>query len=272
MERDARRVGHPARERDAGSATRRRSRSSCPQWLIELYTYEDDLVLDPFIGSGSTLVAAARARPARSSATTSTPTYVDIAERRLAEVDDRRYPSPRGGRRRRRRLPADDATTSRHGRRREGKAAQALAEQLLGADGLRRSSAKNVRVRGTGVDRQLRGRRRPARSELVVRRVGRVHVEPGRPPADRHGVEGARPRLGPPRGTPTERPLILLSSHLPKPGSEGDLALERAARVGAPIFDVVRHDSTRRATTAARLRARATAPLPGIWTTAELDR
>jgi len=31
-----------------------------PQRLIELYTYEGDLVLDPFMGSGSTLVAAAR--------------------------------------------------------------------------------------------------------------------------------------------------------------------------------------------------------------------
>jgi site-specific DNA-methyltransferase (adenine-specific) len=29
-----------------------------PRRLIELYTYADDLVMDPFIGSGSTAVAA----------------------------------------------------------------------------------------------------------------------------------------------------------------------------------------------------------------------
>ncbi len=32
-----------------------------PQRLMELYTYRGDLVVDPFCGSGSTLVAAARA-------------------------------------------------------------------------------------------------------------------------------------------------------------------------------------------------------------------
>ena len=31
-----------------------------PERLIRLYTYEDDLILDPFMGSGSTLVAASR--------------------------------------------------------------------------------------------------------------------------------------------------------------------------------------------------------------------
>ena len=45
----ARRVGHPAP-----------FPVELPERLIELYTFADDLVLDPFMGSGSTLVAAAR--------------------------------------------------------------------------------------------------------------------------------------------------------------------------------------------------------------------
>ena len=45
------------------SATRRRSPSSCRERLIHLYTYENDLVLDPFMGSGTTLLAAAKLRP-----------------------------------------------------------------------------------------------------------------------------------------------------------------------------------------------------------------
>ena len=44
----ARRVGHPAP-----------FPVELPEQLIRLYTYEDDLVLDPFMGSGSALVAAA---------------------------------------------------------------------------------------------------------------------------------------------------------------------------------------------------------------------
>lgn len=45
----ARRVGHPAP-----------FPVGLPQRLIELYTFEGDLVLDPFLGSGSTTVAAVR--------------------------------------------------------------------------------------------------------------------------------------------------------------------------------------------------------------------
>ena len=45
----ARRVGHPAP-----------FPVELPEQLIRLYTFADDLVLDPFMGSGSTLVAAAR--------------------------------------------------------------------------------------------------------------------------------------------------------------------------------------------------------------------
>ncbi len=45
----ARRVGHPAP-----------FPTELPRRLIELYTFKDDLVLDPFLGSGSTAIAAAQ--------------------------------------------------------------------------------------------------------------------------------------------------------------------------------------------------------------------
>ena len=45
----AKRVGHPAP-----------FPAELPERLIRLYTYEQDLVVDPFMGSGSALVAAAR--------------------------------------------------------------------------------------------------------------------------------------------------------------------------------------------------------------------
>ena len=68
----ARRVGHPAP-----------FPVELPRRLIELYSFEDDLVLDPFIGSGSTAVAAVETGrhyvgydPVAE--------YLEIAERRIA--------------------------------------------------------------------------------------------------------------------------------------------------------------------------------------------
>ena len=82
---DDRRVGDRRRERDAGSATRRRSPSSCPERLIHLYTYVGDLVLDPFMGSGSTAVAALRAGRHFVGYDTDE-AYVEQARRRLART------------------------------------------------------------------------------------------------------------------------------------------------------------------------------------------
>jgi site-specific DNA-methyltransferase (adenine-specific) len=69
----ARRVGHPAPFPVA-----------LPERLIQLYTYRDDVVLDPFAGSGTTGVAAVRS--GRSFVLFDTdPEYVDLAERRIDE-------------------------------------------------------------------------------------------------------------------------------------------------------------------------------------------
>src|SRR5262249_13704918 len=69
----ARRVNHPAP-----------FPVELPRRLIELYTYQGDLVLAPFLGSGSTAVAAAL--PGRRYAGYDTdPDYVKIAQARVAE-------------------------------------------------------------------------------------------------------------------------------------------------------------------------------------------
>lgn len=71
----ARRVGHPAP-----------FPVELPARLINLYSYRDDIVLDPFMGSGTTLVAAKRLgrRPVGYELD---PAYVSITRRRLAEID-----------------------------------------------------------------------------------------------------------------------------------------------------------------------------------------
>jgi site-specific DNA-methyltransferase (adenine-specific) len=68
----ARRVGHPAP-----------FPIELPRRLIELYAYRGDIVLDPFLGSGSTAVAAARGGR-RYVGYDTDPVYVELARRRLA--------------------------------------------------------------------------------------------------------------------------------------------------------------------------------------------
>ena len=57
-----------------------------PARLIRLYTYEDDLVLDPFMGSGTTLVAAAEANR-RGVGYDIDSAYVDLAKARLDALE-----------------------------------------------------------------------------------------------------------------------------------------------------------------------------------------
>ena len=70
----ARRVGHPAPFPVA-----------LPRRFIELYTFEGDVVLDPFMGSGTTAVAAAEAGR-RYVGYETDPAYVALAEGRLAGI------------------------------------------------------------------------------------------------------------------------------------------------------------------------------------------
>jgi site-specific DNA-methyltransferase (adenine-specific) len=70
----ARRVGHPAP-----------FPVELPRRLMELYTFAGDLVLDPFLGSGSTAVAAVMAGR-HYVGYESEPKYVKMAERRIADA------------------------------------------------------------------------------------------------------------------------------------------------------------------------------------------
>jgi DNA modification methylase len=69
----AKRVGHPAPFPVA-----------LPERLIHLYTYENDVVLDPFMGAGSTAVAAVRTGR-RYIGFDTDQSYVDLANRRVAD-------------------------------------------------------------------------------------------------------------------------------------------------------------------------------------------
>lgn len=68
----ATRVGHPAP-----------FPVELPQRLMELYTYADDLILDPFVGSGTTALAAINTGRHYIGFDTE-PEYIELAEQRLA--------------------------------------------------------------------------------------------------------------------------------------------------------------------------------------------
>jgi site-specific DNA-methyltransferase (adenine-specific) len=240
----ARRVGHPAP-----------FPVTLPEHLIRLYTYKDDLVLDPFMGSGSALVAAARLGR-RYVGYDLDETYVAIARRRVAEIADDDGP------------PVED--TQRHRRIREGKAAQKLAEDVLREAGFV-ITGRDHRIPRTGVTVDFVAtdadgaawvfdvpgtftshRGGLLRTDTVWKALGRAH-------AVRNRIPGGAP-------------LVLLTTHLPRRPSEGDTAL-RSAGPDA-FFDAVELLSEE-----ARLRLERYArggytndPQVGFWTAADLTR
>jgi site-specific DNA-methyltransferase (adenine-specific) len=240
-----------------------------PERLIRLYTYADDLVLDPFMGSGSTLVAAARTSR-RFAGYDLDREYVEIARKRVASVmPDGPSAAPDAQVARRRstvQAPMPDDHDDFQARAtREGKAAQAIAERVLEEAGFV-IHARNARQRGLGLIVNIVAadadgilwyfdvsgaftttRGGLLRTDTMWKCLGRAHVLANR------GI----------------KPVVFLTSHMPKRGSEGDIAL-RAAGPQA-FFDAIEmlSDSGR-----ARLDEYAKGghrqPLVGFWTSEEI--
>ncbi len=238
----ARRVGHPAP-----------FPVELPEQLIRLYTFTDDLVLDPFMGSGSALVAAAHLGR-RYIGYDLDETYVETARRRVEEAL----------------RPSDDLADS--GERRAtgpGTTASNLAEELLQEAGFT-IGQRNRRIRKTAVTVDLvatdaqgatwffdvAGAFTSHRGGLL--RMDNVWRSLGRACA----LMGAR----------GEVPFVLLTSHLPRQPSEGDVAL-RAAGPDA-FFDAIEmlsEDSRERLARYAK-GGFTDDPQPGFWTTHDLAR
>ena len=126
-----------------------------PERLIRLYTYAGDLVVDPFMGSGSTLVAAAKVGR-RYAGYDLDPAYVEIARSRVETVEaGREQPVPSSKRPARATSSAspdfgifDDDFQARATR--EAGAAQAIAERVLEDAGFT-IVGRNARLRGLGL-------------------------------------------------------------------------------------------------------------------------
>lgn len=248
-----------------------------PQRLIKLYTYEGDLVLDPFMGSGTTLVAAMREhrRPAGYDLD---PEYVATARARVMDergrIAARSTPDQTGAVTIppvQPELPDPDENFQARASR-EGRVAQDIARMVLEEAGFE-SVKKDVRLRGLGarfnfsaVDQRGGAWYIDVTGAFTTTRGGLLRTDSVWKALGRALV--LREHLA---DEPGAARLLLLTSHLPRPGSEGDKAM-RAAGPGSfwdAIAMLADRDRQRLAVYAAGDRDR---PVAGFWTEEEIDR
>ena len=199
----ATRVGHPAP-----------FPVELPQRLIDLYTYEGDVVLDPFMGSGTTAVAAVRAGRHYLGYDTDE-AYVKAArERAAAEVAGCRPTPARRGPTRRSRRRRDAARGGRvHARRRQGHQASPLRRRGRRRLGRHRRGGRRVAgARGRGQHGRCAAGLR--RSDVLFRTLGEAAVL-----------------------TTAGHRVLVLTTDLP-PAASAPLAAVRAAR-GVTLVDAL---------------------------------
>lgn len=221
----ARRVGHPAP-----------FPVELPKRLIELYTYPGDLVLDPFMGAGSTAVAALRVKRHYVGYDTDQ-SYVDLANGRIAEEQTRaerfRGPVPIT-------LPAapeaagDDEDPMARAVR-EGRKAKDIAKALLEQCGFRQITEDvkkpgGVEINFVALDADdnewafdvsgafTSARPGLQRTDTLWKAIGRAAVVHNLDPWPRY---------------------VLLTTNAPRRNSAGAKALQAVTSVNGPVYDVI---------------------------------
>jgi len=220
----ASRVGHPAP-----------FPVELPKRLIELYTYQDDIVLDPFMGSGSTAVAAVRTGR-RYLGYETDEDYWTTACKRLADEQGKSRPDPDFRVHLPAVAPADDEEDFQARAVREGRQAKELARILLEECGFQDICPK-VKLPGLGIEIDFvasdatggswafdvsgaftSSRAGLKRTDTLWKALGKASV-----------LAAAR----------DDRPLILLTTDAPPPLSAGAIALNKVKGHSQPVYDLV---------------------------------
>ena len=226
----ASRVGHPAP-----------FPVELPERLIHLYTYVGDLVLDPFMGSGTTAVAALRTDRHYVGYDTE-PEYIERAKDRIAEEQqDLAREAAANDRPRSVRLspvaaaPPDEDFQARAVR--EGAAARDLALEALRQCGFR-DIERNVSLEG-GIEVNFRARDAGGAAWHFDVSGGFTSSRPGLRRTDTLWKAIGKATVL--TGTTPDARLVLLTTDTPAPGSAGDKALAVVTGKGdrRPIRDVI---------------------------------
>jgi modification methylase len=225
----ATRVGHPAP-----------FPTSLPERLIHLYTYRDDLVLDPFIGSGTTAVAAVRTDRHYVGYDVDA-TYAQRARSRVEEELHRRATGQADRESPPFVLPAvppavglsEDASERAL---REGRAARDVAEALLRGSGFRSLQSK-VKF-PQGIEVTFRARDAAGKVWLFDVVGGFTSHRPGLKRSD--AFWKALGKAAVVHGMAPRTPFVLLTPDAPERGSPADAALAVVTGAGRPIRAVIR--------------------------------
>jgi DNA modification methylase len=224
----ATRVGHPAP-----------FPVELPLRLIDLYTYEGDVVLDPFMGSGSTAVAAVRS-DRRYIGFDTDPDYVAIAEQRVAAERERRDAATSDELAARVRIPVrpspERAADPVVAAARAGRQAREVAEILLAECGFT-NVRSDVKPRGLGIVLCLVATDATGQDWAFDVSGGFTVARTGLRRADTLWRSlGTASVL---HSSPAALPMVLLSTDLPPRSTAGRQALKSVTGPGRPVADVI---------------------------------
>ncbi len=235
----AQRVGHPAP-----------FPIELPSRLINLFTYEGDLVLDPFMGSGTTAVAAVMTNRGYAGFD-NLQEYVDKANRRVRKAKEEREASKPQvpevpGMTIQFKWPTDNTDIENFQKRatQHGAMAQKLGKELLVTCGFEILKS-NLKVKSVGVEVNVKARSN--RGEVYYFDISGAFI--GNRPGLKHTdtlwkALGKASVLNLTHGE-ERHPYILLTTDLPRPESAGDKMLQAAKGEGGPIFDVYKMTDSR---------------------------
>jgi site-specific DNA-methyltransferase (adenine-specific) len=236
-----------------------------PERLIRLYTFRDDLVLDPFMGSGSTLVAAAR-WGRRYVGYDLDGDYVKIAKARVAAERKAVAAVAKPGKTAEAAHENDELAVQALAAA-EGKPMAGIAERVLERAGFT-VSGRNVRQRGLGLVVPLVAEDQAGARWYFDLTGGFTTTKGGLSRTDTALRAVGRASILRARG---HTPLVHLTSHLPRPGTDPDRALRAVGP--AVFFDAVEllSEAGRERLEKYALGGHQERPVPGFWTDAELD-